>query len=134
MYDGAELNIIHIFGIVQKSSLGVECFFGGGGTEVTIFWASRFCQSSNRGLPRFCQNLKGINNHHQSHIWDCSRIITGGGKLGGGCTKILPFCERGVASRFCQYSNMVLPRFCLNLKRETQISPMQTLFSAILIL
>ncbi len=44
-YDGDELKIIHIrhiFGNVQKPSLGVESFRWG--TEVT-----RFCQSSNGG-------------------------------------------------------------------------------------
>ncbi len=69
MYDGAELKINltrHIFGTVQKSSLGVEGFRRG--TGVTICWASRFCQ-----------NLKGITNHHQIHIWDCSEVIPGGG-------------------------------------------------------
>ncbi len=85
------------------------------------------------GLPRSSQNLKGINNPHKVHILDCSRIITVGGKLWGG-TKILPFCERGAVSRFRQYSNRVLPRFCQNLKGEIQISPMQTIVSALLIL
>ncbi len=48
MYEGTELKVFHtrhIFGTVKKSSVGVEGFKGG--TEVTILWASRFCQSSN---------------------------------------------------------------------------------------
>ncbi len=79
MYDGAELKLVHtrhIFGNIQRSSIGMEGL-GGRGTEVKIFWASRFCQSPNGGLP-------SINNPHQTHIWDCSGIITGGGKLGVG--------------------------------------------------
>ncbi len=42
--------------------------------------------------------------------------------------------DRGAASRFCQISNRVLHRFWQNLKGETPISPIQTLFSALLIM
>ncbi len=75
-----------------------------------------------------------MHNPHQAHIWDCSGVITGSvGFEGEGDTQILPFFDRGAASILCLYSNRVLPRLCQNLKEETQISPVQTLFSAILI-
>ncbi len=52
----------------------------------------------------------------------------------GGGHKDFAIFDRGVASRFYQISNSVLHRFCQNLKRETQISPIQTLSSALLIM
>ncbi len=42
--------------------------------------------------------------------------------------------DRTVASRFCQISNRVVHSFCQNLKGETQISPIETLFSALVIM
>ncbi len=76
------------------------------------------------------------------HILECTaRCIGGtnigmmrGGKNGGGGHNDFTIFDRGVASRFCQISNRVLHRLCQNLKGETQISPIQTLFSALLIM
>ncbi len=52
----------------------------------------------------------------------------------GGGHKYFAIFDRGAASRFCQISNRVLHKFCQNLKGETWISPIQTLFSALLIM
>ncbi len=118
----------HICGTFQKSSLGVEDFTGAPILPLI-------------GLPNFANTpdvakikMLYINPHH-AHIWDCSAVIPGSvGFEGEGDTQILPFFDRGAASILCPYSNRVLPRFSQNLKMKTQISPMQTLFSTMLII
>ncbi len=125
------------FGLFRKkSSLGVEDFSGAlilpfiGQPDFDGPGLHRsFCQSS-----RFWQNLKVLHNNYQAHIWDCSGVITGSTLFGGRGTQILPLFEWGAASTVCPYSNRVLPRFCHNLKGETKVSLVQTLFSSILII
>ncbi len=56
---------------------------------------------------------KVIHNPHQAHIWDCSGIIIDSACFGG-------------AGGHTDFGK--------NLKGESQISPVQTLFSAILII
>ncbi len=69
MYDGAELkNKQHQTHIWDCSEVIIMSGGFKGVTEVTIFWESRFFQSSNMGLPQFCKTLKGITNPHQAHI------------------------------------------------------------------